>query len=132
MHQLTDSMKTKGISAVVIVSRNPKALRGFYEKIFNLKFVKESHGELQEHYFVTLENIRFIIHGTSSYKNINAVSGSMTLYFSVDSISDLVKRLKYNKANVLKKTKESFGDRIEFQDLDGNVICATQLSTLTI
>lgn len=120
-------MKIKGISAIVLVSRDPKALSRFYEKIFGLHFTEESHGDLKQHFVVSIGDLRLIIHPTESYTHVNPKPGAVTFYLSVDSLESLHTNLSENGIRVLKRAKENFGERIEFKDLDGNLICAVQL-----
>ncbi len=121
-------MKVSEVSAIIVVSNNPEYLKSYYEKILDLKFVKDSHDELGTHYYAKLGELRLIIHPADNYPNMMPQSGAMTFYFSVDSIDELVERLESMGTKVLKRVKETFGERIEFKDPDGNLVCATQLN----
>jgi len=122
------NMKVKGISAIILVSKAPEALSHFYEEILDLHFTEDSHGDLEQHFFVSVGDLRLVIHPTENYLNVNSNPGAIIFCFSVDSLDSLTKNLDRNDVGVLKRVGENFGERIEFKDPDGNLVCAVQLN----
>ncbi len=111
------------INAVLLISKNPVALIEWYEEVFNIKFQKESHDHLKDHYYTKLGDTRLIIHHTDTYLNITPKTGAISIAFGVDSLSEFSDRVS-DKGEV-KQT--DFGKIMEITDLDGNVLQVVQL-----
>ena len=121
-------METPYISATVIISDKPAELKDFYQDIFGFTFEEEAHGELKTHYFTIFGENRLVIHSSETYREAKTQQGAIHFAVAVDSLDKIIERLKDKNYKVLKDSKEDFGRRIEFRDIDGNLIQAVELT----
>lgn len=133
MNQLSgpSSDKKQGdsyISAVVITSINPVALKDFYSDVFGITFTKDSHGNFPEHYFSSFGRNRLIIHSTKMYPSIKTRQGSVHFALATRSVSSIISRLKDYNCEILNISDEEFGKRVDFRDIDGNFVQAVELN----
>ena len=116
------------LSAVLIVSENPRRLADFYRDVVGIPLVAEEHGNSLPHWGCTLGDIHFAIHPVATFPDRRSGVGSVKLAFTVFDIQALVRRLDSKGVSLLYPPRETgFFWSTAIQDPDGNLIEFTQL-----
>lgn len=121
--------KIEFLSAVLLVSKDPKRLADFYRDIVGLPLEDEEHGETDKHYGCELGDLHFAIHPLSNFEGGGTGVGAVKLAFTVFDMSAFVKKVESKGFKVLYPPKDTgFSLMTALNDPDGNYIEFTQLS----
>lgn len=116
------------LSAVLIVSENPRRLADFYRDVVGIPLEAEEHGASLPHWGCTLGDIHFAIHPVATFPDRRSGVGSVKLAFTVFDIQALVHRLEDKRVSLLYPPHDTgFFWSTAIQDPDGNLIEFTQL-----
>jgi predicted enzyme related to lactoylglutathione lyase len=116
------------LSAVLIVSENPKRLAEFYRDVVGIALESEEHGASLPHWGCTLGDVHFAIHPVATFPDRPTGVGSVKLAFTVFDIRALVQRLEEAGVPLLYPPWDTgFFWSTAIRDPDGNFIEFTQL-----
>jgi catechol 2,3-dioxygenase-like lactoylglutathione lyase family enzyme len=125
------SMSFKGahfLSAVLVVSKDAKALADFYKNILGVPLEEEKHGSTDLHYGCELGDLHFAIHPLENFGGQEVRPGSIKLAFEVFDIEAFVEEMKNKKVPLLYAPKDvGFMKITAVSDPDGNTVEITQL-----
>ena len=118
------------ISGVIVVSRQPGRLAGFYRNVLGIPLKEERHGDTQPHWGCELGDVHFAIHPAEDYPDDPASGpGPVKLAFLVFDLPRVVTWL--DKCGVtLCYPPASLGTQSQItavRDPDGNLVELTQL-----
>jgi predicted enzyme related to lactoylglutathione lyase len=117
------------LSAVLLVSANPKRLADFYRDVVGVPLQEEQHGDTRPHWGCTLGEIHFAIHPVETFPDKQSGIGSVKLAFTVFDIEALARRLEESGTSLLYPPRDTgFFWSTAIQDPDGNLIEFTELS----
>ena len=116
------------LSAVLIVSEDPRRLADFYRDVVGIPLEAEEHGASLPHWGCTLGDIHFAIHPVATFPDRRSGVGSVKLAFTVFDIQALAQRLDSKGVPLLYRPRDTgFFRSTAIQDPDGNLIEFTQL-----
>ncbi len=117
------------LSAVLLVSKDPKKLAAFYRDTIGLPLEDEEHGETAPHYGCELGDLHFAIHPTANFEGAGSGVGSVKLAFTVFDMSAFVKKIESKGIKLEYSPKDTgFSLMTALRDPDGNYVEFTQLS----
>jgi predicted enzyme related to lactoylglutathione lyase len=117
------------LSAVLLVSKNPKNLAAFYRDTIGLPLEDEEHGETHPHYGCELGDLHFAIHPTTNFEGAGSGVGSVKLAFTVFDMDGFVKKVEAKGIKLEYPPKDTgFSLMTALRDPDGNYVEFTQLS----
>jgi predicted enzyme related to lactoylglutathione lyase len=113
------------LSAVLLNSRDPVRLAGFYRDVIGLPLEDEQHGAGDLHYACELGDLHFAIHGTKDETG----TGSVRVAFEVFDMDGFVAKVRARGLSLLSEPKDlGFMVLASMKDPDGNVVELTKLS----
>jgi catechol 2,3-dioxygenase-like lactoylglutathione lyase family enzyme len=116
------------LSAVLLVSGDPKRLAEFYPDVIGVPLREEQHGDAPPHWGCTLGDIHFAIHPVETFPDKQSGTGSVKLAFTVFDIQALVRRLEEDAVPVLYPPRDTgFFWSTAVLDPDGNLVEFTEL-----
>ncbi len=122
-------MNLESVCGVILTSNNPERLAAFYSAVFDVKFQKEHHGDLLEHFGVDIGKVHLGIHPLRNMNRCEAGNASITIAYHVKSLEKVLHRLtKLQAIEVLSAHDEGFGMVASYKDPDGNVFEVVELS----
>ena len=114
-------MGVRSICGVVLAAGNPRALADFYGAALGLRFEREDHGDLLEHFGTDIGEVHFGIHPPANLRRTDPGNASASIAFDVDSLEDFLERLAALGARQLAPPHdEGFGRVAAFEDPEGN------------
>ena len=120
--------KIEFLSAVLLVSKDPKRLAEFYRDIVGIPIEAEEHEDALPHWGCTLGDVHFAIHPIEDFPDGRSGIGAIKLAFTVFDIEALATRLRSNGVALLYPPKNTgFFWTTAIEDPDGNFIEFTQL-----
>ena len=120
--------KIEFLSAVLVVSKDPKRLAEFYRDIVGIPIEAEEHKDALPHWGCTLGDVHFAIHPIEDFPDGRSGIGAIKLAFTVFDIEALATRLRSNGVALLYPPKDTgFFWTTAIEDPDGNFIEFTQL-----
>jgi predicted enzyme related to lactoylglutathione lyase len=116
------------LSAVLVVSENPKRLADFYRDVVGVPLREERHGDTRPHWGCSLGEIHFAIHPVETFPDRRSGVGSIKLAFTVFDIQALARRLAERGVSLVYPPRDTgvFWSTA-IRDPDGNLIEFTQL-----
>ncbi len=121
--------KIEFLSAVLLVSKNPKRLADFYRDVLGVPLEDEKHGDSEPHWGCELGDIHFAIHPVENFPDKRAGVGAVKLAFTTFDIRALLQRLKARGVRPIEPiTEPSYGLSMSIEDPDGNLVEFTQLA----
>ncbi|MCI0377355.1 MAG: VOC family protein [Gemmataceae bacterium] len=112
------------VTAILLISPNPKKLCEFYRATLGLPLEEEMHNGIPLHYGYSLGDVHFAIHsadgGWPGVPTRNAQSP--IVIFSTSDLKAVVERLSARGVKVTGPTDHGFGYVVSFRDPDGNLV----------
>ena len=122
-------MNLKSICGVILASSNPEKLAEFYSAVFEVKFEREIHGDLIEHFGIDIGEIHLGIHPPENLNMSEVGNSSFSIAYNVESLSQVMQRLaEQNAIQVLPPHDEGFGIVASYKDPEGNQFEVVELS----
>ena len=116
------------LSAILLVSEDPKRLAEFYRDVVGLPLQEERHGETRPHWGCNLGEIHFAIHPIETFPDRRSGTGAVKLAFTVFDIRALERRLEEGGIRLLYPPRDTgFFWSTAIHDPDGNFVEFTQL-----
>jgi len=112
------------ISAILLVSEDPKALAEFYARAFGLKFASEEHDDTAEHFGGWLGSAHIGIHPRENFPEASATGeGGVKLAFDTLDFDELIEHLQKEQIPLMYPPKNTGWARMSaIRDPDGNVV----------
>src|SRR5690242_9534216 len=116
------------LSAVLIVSEDPKRLADFYRDVVGVALKEERHGTALPHWGCNLGDVHFAIHPVAMFPDRRSGVGAVKLAFTVFDVDALARRLEERGVALLYRPRDTgFFRSTAILDPDGNLIEFTQL-----
>jgi catechol 2,3-dioxygenase-like lactoylglutathione lyase family enzyme len=116
------------LSAVLLVSEDPKRLADFYRDVVGVPLEGEQHGTSRQHWGCNLGDVHFAIHSVDTFPDKRSGTGAVKLAFTVFDVRALVARLESAGVRLLYPPRDTgFFWSTAIQDPDGNLIEFTEL-----
>jgi catechol-2,3-dioxygenase len=112
------------VTAILLISPNPKRLCEFYRATLGLPLEEEVHDGMPLHYGYSLGDVHFAIHSADSgWPGVSARNArSPIITFSTSDLKAVARRLSANGVRVTGPTDHCFAQVISFRDPDGNSV----------
>jgi catechol 2,3-dioxygenase-like lactoylglutathione lyase family enzyme len=118
------------ISGLILVSREPERLVGFYRDVLGVPLAEERHGDTEPHWGCELGDVHFAIHPAGDYPDDPATGpGPVKLAFMVFDLTGMVTWLEQCGVELC-YPPASLGEQSQItavRDPDGNLVELTQL-----
>ena len=116
------------LSAVLVVSEDPKRLADFYRDVVGVPLEDERHGNALPHWGCTLGDIHFAIHPVATFPDRRSGVGAVKLAFAVFDVDALARRLEARGITLLYPPRDTgFFRSTAILDPDGNFVEFTEL-----
>jgi catechol-2,3-dioxygenase len=116
-------MMVDDVTAILLISPNPKKLCEFYRATLGLPLEEEVHDGLPLHYGCDLGDVHVAVHpadGSPGVPTKNAQSPIIS--FGTSNLKAVARRLAARGVKVTGPTDHGFADVISFRDPDGNFV----------
>lgn len=111
------------LSAVLIVSRDPKRLVDFYRDVLGVPIEDEHHDDTLPHWGCTLGDLHFAIHPIEDFPDGRSGVGAVKLAFTTFDLRGMLARLEARGVPLLQPLKDTgFFWSAAVQDPDGNFV----------
>jgi catechol-2,3-dioxygenase len=115
------------VTAVLLISSDPKRLAEFYRATLGLPMRPEMHDGIRPHYGHTLGDVHFAIHNAEDWSGVRTRHArSPVVTFSTSHVKAVAKRLSARGVAVKGPTDHGFGHLLSFRDPDGNHITVVE------
>ena len=111
------------VTAILLISPNPKKLCEFYRATLGLPLEEEVHDGMPLHYGCSLGDVHLAIHPADGWPGAptqNAQSPVIT--FSTSNLKAVAERLTARGVKVTGPTDHGFGHIVSFRDPDGQLV----------
>ena len=116
------------LSAVLLVSENPKRLAELYRDVLEVPLEDEQHEGTLPHWGCTLGEVHFAIHPIEDFPDAKSGVGAVKLAFTVFEMRALAARLQEKGVSLLYPPRdEGFFISAALLDPDGNFVELTEL-----
>lgn len=122
-------MPVSNICGVIIATTNMDAMLKFYQDDLGLPLKKESHGGLDVHYGMDMNNhVHFALHPPSNFRQTDAGHASIKIALMVTELEALVARLAaLSHVPFIEPHDAGFGTVATYKDPDGNLVELVEL-----
>ena len=116
-------MLIDGVTAILLISPDAKALAEFYRKALDLPLEDEEHDGALLHYGCDLGGLHFAIHPNEGWPGVPTRNAqSPAIVFGTSDVKAIFKRLSANGIAATGPSDHGFGLVVSFRDLDGNFV----------
>jgi catechol-2,3-dioxygenase len=117
------------VTAVLLISSDPKGLSEFYQATLGLPMKEEIHDGIRPHYGHTLGDVHFAIHSAEDWSGARTKNArSPVVTFSTSNLKAVAKRLAARGVDAKGPADHGFGHILSFRDPDGNHITVVEYS----
>jgi predicted enzyme related to lactoylglutathione lyase len=118
------SMLVDDVTAVLLISPDPRQLCEFYKTTLGLPLEDESHDDIPLHFGCSLGDVHFAIHSSAGgWKGVPTQNAqSPVISFGTSDVKAAAKRLAAWGIEVTGPTDQGFGHIASFRDPDGNSV----------
>jgi catechol 2,3-dioxygenase-like lactoylglutathione lyase family enzyme len=112
-----------GVTAILLISPDPRALAEFYRNVLELPLEDEEHPGVPLHYGCDVGGVHLAIHAGGGFTGVatrNAQSPAIVLGSS--NVKAVFERLSASGVETTGPTDHGFGLVVSFRDPDGNLI----------
>jgi catechol-2,3-dioxygenase len=116
-------MLIDGVTAILLISPDPRALATFYRSVLDLPLEDEEHPGVPLHYGCDVGGVHLAIHSSDGFLGVptrNAQSPLIVL--GTSNIKAIVERLTAHGVSTAGPTDHGFGLVVSFRDPDGNFV----------
>ncbi len=112
------------VSAILLVSADPEQLADFYTRVFQLKFAREDHEDMAEHFGAYLGSLHFAIHPPANFpESPQAGGGGVKIAFETLDFEALVAHLRNEEVPLLyEPVVNGWSKMTAIEDPDGNFV----------
>jgi catechol 2,3-dioxygenase-like lactoylglutathione lyase family enzyme len=116
------------LSAVLVVSADPRRLAAFYRDVIGIPLHEEQHGGSRAHWGCNLGDVHFAIHPVETFPDRRSGVGAVKLAFTVFDLQALARRLGERGVPLLYPPRDTgFFVSTAVEDPDGNFVEFTEL-----
>ncbi|HPH99324.1 MAG TPA: hypothetical protein PK772_03230 [Chitinophagaceae bacterium] len=115
-------MTANSLAGIILQSQNPEKLAQFYNRVLDIPFTLQVHGNIKEHYECLFNNIHFAILKANKHESSSKVIPS----FRVNNLKHFIQEKNIKLLHPI----IDLGDGkacTSIEDIDGNVIRLIQL-----
>lgn len=112
-----------GVTAILLISPDAKALADFYRKVLELPFEDEEHVGVPLHYGCDLGGVHLAIHSSDGFGG--PATGSArgpAIVLGTSSVQAVFERLTASGVQTTGPSEHDFGLVVSFRDPDGNFV----------
>lgn len=114
-------MLVDGVSAILLISPDARALVEFYQKAFDLAFEEERHEGVPVHYGCSIGDVHIAIHSAEAWGGVErSEKPSVGIALSAQDLDGIAERLSAVGLEVTGPSDHGFGSVLSFRDPDGN------------
>jgi catechol 2,3-dioxygenase-like lactoylglutathione lyase family enzyme len=111
------------VTAILLISPNPRALADFYKNALGLPLEDEEHPGVPLHYGCDVGGVHLAIHASAGFAGVPSPDAqSPVMVLGTSSVRDVAKRLWANGVQTIGPTDHGFGLIVSFRDPDGNLV----------
>jgi catechol 2,3-dioxygenase-like lactoylglutathione lyase family enzyme len=111
------------VTAILLISPDPRALADFYRNALGLPFEDEEHPGVPLHYGCDVGGVHLAIHSSAGFVGVPARDAqSPVLVLGTSSVRLVAERLIANGVQAIGPTDHGFGLIVSFRDPDGNLV----------
>ncbi len=116
-------MLVNGVTAILLMSPDAKALAAFYRNALDLPLEDEEHEGIPLHYGCDVGGVHLAIHPNNGWPGVPARNAqSPAIVFGTSSVKAVSERLSTSGVETTGPTDHGFGLVVSFRDPDGNLI----------
>ena len=116
-------MLIDGVTAILLISPDAKALADFYRKVLDLPLQDEEHPGIPLHYGCDVGGVHLAIHSSEGFTGVptrNAQSPAIVL--GTSNVKAVFERLAASGVDTMGPSDHGFGLIVSFRDPDGNSV----------
>jgi catechol 2,3-dioxygenase-like lactoylglutathione lyase family enzyme len=111
------------VTAILLVSPDPRALAEFYRSALGLPLEDEEHPGIPLHYGCDIGGVHLAIHSSAGFAGVPARDAqSPVIVLGTSSVRAVADRLSANGTPTIGPTDHGFGVIVSFRDPDGNLV----------
>jgi len=111
------------VTAILLISPDPKALADFYRSTLGLPLEDEEHDGVPLHYGCDVGGVHLAIHSSAGFTGVPTRDAqSPVMVLGTSSVKAVAERLSANGVHANGPTDHGFGLIVSFRDPDGNLI----------
>lgn len=111
------------VTAILLISPNPKALAAFYRNALGLSLEDETHPGVPLHYGCDVGGVHLAIHANAGWVGVPTRDAqSPVVVLGTSNVRAIAERLAANGVHASGPTDHGFGLIVSFRDPDGNLV----------
>ena len=111
------------VTAILLISPDPRALADFYRNALDLPLEDEEHPGIPLHYGCDVGGVHLAIHSSAGFAGVlTRDAQSPVLVLGTSSVRAVAQRLSANGDQTIGPTDHGFGLIVSFRDPDGNLV----------
>ena len=116
-------MLIDGVTAILLVSPDPRALATFYRRVLDLPLEDEEHPGVPLHYGCDVGGVHLAIHSSDGFLGVPTRDAqSPLIVLGTSNVKAIVERLIAHGVSMIGPTDHGFGLAVSFRDPDGNLV----------
>ena len=116
-------MLIDGVTAILLISPDPRALANFYRSVFDLPLEEEEHPGITLHYGCDVGGVHLAIHSSDGFLGVPTRNAqSPVIVLGTSNLKAIVERLTAHGVSTTGPTDHGFGLVVSFRDPDGNFV----------
>jgi catechol 2,3-dioxygenase-like lactoylglutathione lyase family enzyme len=118
---MEDGFLIDRVTAILLISPDPRALADFYRNALGLPLEDEEHPGVPLHYGCDVGGVHLAIHSSAAFVGVPARDAqSPVVVLGASSVKAVAARLTANGVRTTGPTDHGFGLIVSFRDPDGN------------
>ena len=111
------------VTAILLISPEPRALANFYRNTLGLPLADEQHPGVPLHYGCDVGGVHLAIHSSGGFVGVpRRDAQSPVMVLGTSSVRAVAERLAASGVEIIGPTDHGFGLIVSFRDPDGNLV----------
>jgi catechol-2,3-dioxygenase len=116
-------MLIDGVTAILLISPDARALADFYRNVLDLPLQDEEHPGIPLHYGCDVGGVHLAIHSNGGFPGVPTRNGqSPAIVLRTSNVKAVFERLSSSGVHTTGPTDHGFGLIVSFRDPDGNCV----------